>query len=38
VDTEETRDALADYYTSVNMLDKNIGKFLKNLENHSYKK
>ncbi len=36
VDTKETRDALADYYSSVNMLDENVGKILSNLEKHGY--
>lgn len=37
VDTKETRDALADYYTSVEILDANIGKFLKSLDRNGYR-
>lgn len=36
VDTRETRDALADYYTSIEMLDSNLGKFLNTLEKDGY--
>jgi arylsulfatase A-like enzyme len=37
VDTEEMRDALAEYYTSVETLDANIGKFLSSLEKNGYR-
>ncbi|PHS04174.1 MAG: hypothetical protein COA78_16930 [Blastopirellula sp.] len=37
IDTKETRDALGEYYTSVEMLDYNIGKFVRSLENHGYR-
>jgi len=37
LDTRETRDALADYYTSVKMLDANVGKLLNCLEKRGYR-
>lgn len=38
IDTPETRDALADYYSSVNSLDKTIGNILNVLDKHGYNK
>jgi len=37
VDTKETRDALAEYYTSVETLDRNLGKFLSSLDENGYR-
>jgi N-sulfoglucosamine sulfohydrolase len=37
LDTKETRDALAEYYTSVETLDANIGKFVNSLEENGYR-
>lgn len=37
VDTKETRDALAEYYTSVETLDANIGKIVRSLEKNGYR-
>ncbi len=37
LDTRETRDALAEYYTSVETLDANIGRFLGSLERNGYR-
>lgn len=37
IDTKETRDALAEYYTSVETLDSNIGKIVSSLEKNGYR-
>jgi len=37
IDTKETRNALAEYYTSVKTLDSNIGKIVRSLEKHGYR-
>lgn len=37
LDTRETRDALADYYTSVETLDANIGKIIRSLEKSGFR-
>ncbi len=37
IDTKETRDALAEYYTSVKILDSNVGKFARSLEKNGYR-
>lgn len=37
IDTKETRDALAEYYTSLENLDANIGKFLRSLDENGYR-
>ena len=36
IDTKETRDALAEYYTSIETLDENIGKITRSLEKNGY--
>ncbi len=36
VDTKEMREELANYYTAVETLDANIGKFMASLEKHGY--
>ena len=37
IDTKETRDALADYYTSVGTLDANLGKIVSSLDKNGYR-
>ncbi len=37
IDTKETRDALAEYYTSVETLDANIGKIMRSLDKNGYR-